>query len=125
MKKILYIMTGFALVGCASSGVLQIGEDHYMISDSNSLYSNGGNVLQDILKEADEYCSGQGKKVEVIHYKNNLLGHRILLGQQPLYLLCPILSSPSFLSVSISPSGQRFRKSVKRKILAVPLRIYW
>lgn len=69
MKKILYIMTGFALVGCASSGVLQIGEDHYMISDSNSLYSNGGNVLQDILKEADEYCSGQGKKVEVIHYK--------------------------------------------------------
>ena len=48
--------------------------------------------------------------VEVIHYKNNLLGHRILLGQQPLYLLCPILSSPSFLSVSISPSGQRFRK---------------
>ena len=40
--------------------------------------------------------------VEVIHYKNNLLGHRILL--------CPILSSPSFLSVSISPSGQRFRK---------------
>ena len=48
--------------------------------------------------------------VEVIHYKNNLLSRRILLGQQPLYLLCPILSSPSFLSVSISPSGQRFRK---------------
>ena len=26
------------------------------------------------------------------------------------HLLCPILSSPSFLSVGISPSGQRFRK---------------
>ncbi len=69
MKKILYIMIGFTLVGCASSGVLKIGENHYMISDSNSLYSNGGNVLQDILKEANEYCSDQGKKVEIIHYK--------------------------------------------------------
>ena len=48
--------------------------------------------------------------VEVIHYKNNLLSRRILFYQQPIYLLCPILSSPSFLSVSISPSGQRFRK---------------
>ena len=48
--------------------------------------------------------------VEVIHYKNNLLGHRILLGQQPLYLLCPILSSPSLLGVGISPSGQRLCK---------------
>ena len=26
------------------------------------------------------------------------------------HLLCPIMSSPSFLSVGISPSGQRFRK---------------
>ena len=48
--------------------------------------------------------------VEVIHYKNNLLSRRILFCQKPIYLLCPILSSLSFLSVSISPSGQRFRK---------------
>ena len=48
--------------------------------------------------------------VEVIHYKNNLLGHRILLGQQPLYFLCPILSSPSLLGIGISPSGQRLCK---------------
>ena len=48
--------------------------------------------------------------VEVIHYKNNLLGHRILLGQQPLYFLCLILSSPSLLGIGISPSGQRLCK---------------
>ena len=53
-------------------------------------------------------CNAMG--VEVIHYKNNLFGHRILLGQQPLYLLCPILSSPSFLGVGRSPAGQRLCK---------------
>lgn len=55
-------------------------------------------------------CNVMG--VEVIHYKNNLLGHRILLGQQPLYLLCPILSSPSLLGVGISPSRPQKRHCV-------------
>ena len=48
--------------------------------------------------------------VEVIHYKNNLLSRRILFCQQPIYLLCPILSSPSFLGVGISPTSQRLCK---------------
>ena len=48
--------------------------------------------------------------VEVIHYKNNLFCRRILFSQQPLDLLCPILSGSSLLGIGISPSGQRFSK---------------
>ena len=48
--------------------------------------------------------------VEVIYYKNNLLSRRILFCQQPIYLLCPILSSPSFLGVGIYPTSQRLCK---------------
>lgn len=69
MEKIFYIGMCLILASCASTGVIQMAKNHYMISDSNSLYSNGGRVFQDILKEADVYCAKQDKTVKVINYK--------------------------------------------------------
>ena len=72
--------------------------------------SPGARKISGTLRREGGVQGSNAMGVEVIHSKNNLLGHRILLGQQPLYLLCPILSSPSFLGVGRSPSDQRLCK---------------
>ena len=59
------------LAGCASTGVMQIGQDRFMISDTNSMYWKGGEVLKDILVEANKFCSTKGKTVEVLNAQTN------------------------------------------------------
>ena len=64
-------LAGAVLVGCASTGVMQLGKDRYMISDTNSMYWKGGEVLKDILVEANAFCSAKGKSVEVLNAQTN------------------------------------------------------
>lgn len=69
MKKILILCAVLALSGCASSGVIPVGENKYMISDSNAMYWEGGHVMVDIIKEGTAYCAKQGKKFELLDQK--------------------------------------------------------
>ena len=69
MKKLLILCASLALVGCASSGVIPVGKDKYMIADSNSMYWEGGHVMVDIIKEGTDYCAKQGKQFELLDQK--------------------------------------------------------
>ena len=71
MKKLLLIgsIAVAALVGCASSGVMQIGENKYMLADQNSMYWQGAAVMKDILPEANAFCAKQGKSLEILDTK--------------------------------------------------------
>lgn len=58
------------LSGCvSSSGVVPMGEDTYMISrsdNSSPVGITGASVKADVLREANEYCIKQGKKLQPI-----------------------------------------------------------
>jgi hypothetical protein len=73
MKFKLSVLTATALIlaGCASSGVIQVGQDRYMISDSNSMYWTGGSVMKDILQEAKAFCAKKGKSLELLGNKTS------------------------------------------------------
>lgn len=51
-----------------------------------------------------------GMGVQIIHDQDNLGRFRVLFIQQPLDLLGPVFASPVLLSVSITPSIERFRE---------------
>lgn len=69
MKKLLVLTAALLLAGCASTGVVQVGQNKYMIADSNSMYWEGGSVLKDIVKEGTEFCAKQGKQFELLDRK--------------------------------------------------------
>lgn len=69
MKKLLLLCSLLVLGGCASSGVIPVGQNKYMISDSNGMYWEGGHVMADIVKEGTEFCAKQGKQFEQLDQK--------------------------------------------------------
>jgi len=68
MKNI-SIVAVLLLSGCAtSSGVAKMGEDTYLISRNGAgFWSSTAQVKAEALKDADAYCSKNGKKIQVIH----------------------------------------------------------
>ena len=68
MKIILASLLFAALVvGCASSGVVPIGQDTFMISKQSSTgYHSAGSVKAEIFTEANAYCLGQGKSLQPV-----------------------------------------------------------
>lgn len=72
MKNIyllLALISTLVLTGCASSGVVPVGKNKYMIADSNAMYWEGGSVMVDIVKEGTEFCAKQGKQFELLDSK--------------------------------------------------------
>jgi hypothetical protein len=67
MKK-LSIFAAVILVGCASSGPVQIGNNAYMITKQSAggLAVPGIVVKTDIIAEANVFCSKSGKQTELI-----------------------------------------------------------
>jgi len=60
-KKLWYASTLLLLTGCAS-GIVPIGPDTYMMSDTGAWsWSSGGNLKAGIYKEAYEFCLKEGK----------------------------------------------------------------
>ena len=59
-------LAGAVLVGCAATGVMQIGQDRWMISDQSGIYWSGGAVVPGILAEATGFCASRGQQVEVL-----------------------------------------------------------
>lgn len=62
------LITAAALVGCASSttGVISMGRDTYMISkEQGSGFSGLGSMKGEIITEAVQFCTKQGKEFQL------------------------------------------------------------
>jgi Short C-terminal domain len=67
MKKFV-ITTIVLLTGCASSGVIPMGQDTFMISKQSSTgFHSAGSVKADIYKEGSAYCASQGKEFQPVN----------------------------------------------------------
>lgn len=52
------------LAGCASTGVVPMGPDTFMVAKQSATgFSSGGEVAADLYREAGTYCAGQGKQM--------------------------------------------------------------
>ena len=65
MKRVLFI-TILLLAGCASTGVVLIGTNEYMISKTGDVWHQGANELAKVYIEANEYCAKKGLSLERI-----------------------------------------------------------
>jgi len=67
MKRLIF-MGVFLLVGCASTGVVPIGNDEYMISktDMGDVWHTGEKVLAKLYIEANAYCAEKNMSLERI-----------------------------------------------------------
>lgn len=64
MKKLLFLVFGlFIFYGCASTGVVPIGPDTYMISrQGGGAWTSTGKLKAEIIREGNEYCLSIQKK---------------------------------------------------------------
>lgn len=74
--EILIIASALALTGCASSGVLPMGREIYMISTSNEI--SPAYAKRAALTEANEYCGKLGK--QIVPLSTNSGAHRDAFG---------------------------------------------
>lgn len=68
MRSYRYIFPLF-LIGCsANSGVVPIGQDTFMVSRQAATgFSGSGTLKAEALKEANEYCVSQNKKLQLVN----------------------------------------------------------
>ena len=68
MKHIALLLSAAILAGCASTtGVIPAGKDTFMISrEDNGPASSLGSIKAAVYKEANAYCAGQGKAMEIV-----------------------------------------------------------
>jgi len=67
MKKTGITLIAF-LTGCASSGVVPMGQDTFMISKQSSTgFHSAGSVKADIFQEGSAYCASQGKEFQPVN----------------------------------------------------------
>lgn len=71
MKKLLAISVVLLLSGCASTGVVPVGQNKYMIADSSGMYWEGGSVMKNIVQEGTAFCAKQGKQFELLEKKTD------------------------------------------------------
>ena len=66
--KIITFAAVVLLTGCASSGVVPMGQDTFMISKQSSTgFHSAGSVKADIYKEGSAYCASQGKEFQPVN----------------------------------------------------------
>ena len=56
------------LTGCASSGVVPLTTDKFMISKNTAKFGGGisASAASEVHEEANDFCSKQGKKMETV-----------------------------------------------------------
>jgi len=65
MKKITALMLCLGLCGCASTGVVPMDKDTYMIARGSG-YSQPVGAKAAVYREANKFCAKQNKKVETV-----------------------------------------------------------
>lgn len=71
MKKLFSLFCTIVLFGCASSGVVQTGQNSYVLAKSEWGFTSGAVHAARLMQEAAEFCSGKGKQINVISKKSN------------------------------------------------------
>lgn len=68
MKLIALLLPAAFFSGCASnSGITPIGKDTYMVSRQAATgFSGSGTLKAEAFQEANAYCTGQGKTLQVV-----------------------------------------------------------
>lgn len=66
--KIIIIAAVVFLTGCASSGVVPMGQDTFMISKQSATgFHSASSVKADIYQEGSAYCASQGKEFQPVN----------------------------------------------------------
>lgn len=67
-QRLAAALVASALGACASSGVIPMGQDAYLLTKKSAggLFVPGTQVKADLYIEANDYCSRQGKVVETV-----------------------------------------------------------
>jgi hypothetical protein len=71
MKKLSAIFFILSLAGCASSGVVQTGNDSYMLAKSEWGFTSGAVHTARLIQEASDFCKVKGKQINVTTTRNN------------------------------------------------------
>lgn len=68
MKKLPVVIILLLSACASSSGVVPLGRETFMVSRSEKGFdTTGSRVKADALKEANAYCSGNGKTIELVN----------------------------------------------------------
>jgi hypothetical protein len=78
MKKLLTVLLCLGLVGCASTGIIKISPDTYMISKERWGLSTVG-IKADVFKQANAFASSQGKVMIPLTFNER----QVAFGQYP------------------------------------------
>jgi hypothetical protein len=71
--RLLIIAAVIAVTGCASNtGVTPMGGGTYMIAAQAATGIGGlGNIKADLLREADQFCTGKGQEMDLVRIQEN------------------------------------------------------
>ena len=76
MKMLLPLLLCVVLAGCATTGVIPMDKDTYMIAKRSAQLGFGAPIgaKADVYREANDFCSKQNKKVETVECKEQNSG---------------------------------------------------
>lgn len=67
MRLLLAVAASVGLVGCSTpTGFVPIGDGIYMASNMDGMSWSGGSVKADLYKQANDFCSKQGKQLSPV-----------------------------------------------------------
>ena len=74
--RALLIVAVAAVAGCASTGVIPVDKDTYMVSQRSAQVGFGPAIeaKADVYREANDFCKKQSKKVETVNFENTNSG---------------------------------------------------
>ncbi|WP_225784696.1 hypothetical protein [Xenophilus sp. Marseille-Q4582] len=69
-KSMIIAAVALGLAGCASkTGIVPIGDGLYMASNMDYMAWSSGGIKAELFKEANEFCSKQGKALKPVNSK--------------------------------------------------------
>ena len=71
MRKIAKFALALALIGCASSGVVQTGPNAYMLAKSEWGFVSGAVHTARLIQDASEFCAAKGKQINITSSNSN------------------------------------------------------
>ena len=71
MRKLMALIVILPILGCASSGVVQTGQNSYMLAKSEWGFTSGAVHAARLMQEASEFCNAKGKQINLISRSSN------------------------------------------------------
>ena len=79
LVSVIFLFVSLALVGCASSGVVQTGPNTYMLAKSEWGFTSGAVHTARLIQDASDFCNVKGMQVSVTSTNSN----DVQLGKTP------------------------------------------